>query len=232
MRLPRIRSARRQSSSDPPFVRSRVCFMISALLTDLYQLTMAHGYFRSGRVRDEAVFHLSFRKHPFEGSYAIAAGLDAVIDLVEGFRFQAEDVDYLASLAGDDQNPIFAADFLDYLRTLELRVDIDALPEGTLVFANEPLVRVRGRLLEAQLLETALLNLINFQTLVATKATRVCLAAGANQCWSSDFAGHRASTGPSPPVAPRISAAARRPATCSPANATVSRCAAPTPTAG
>jgi nicotinate phosphoribosyltransferase len=152
--------------------------MISALLTDLYQLTMAHGYFRSGRARDEAVFHLSFRKHPFEGSYAIAAGLEAVVDLVEGFRFEAGDVDYLASLAGDDQSPTFGADFLDYLRALELRVDIDAVPEGTLVFANEPLVRVRGGLLEAQLLETVLLNLINFQTLVATKATRVCLAAG------------------------------------------------------
>jgi nicotinate phosphoribosyltransferase len=151
--------------------------MTSALLTDLYQLTMAHGYFRSGRLRDEAVFHLFFRKHPFDGSYAIAAGLEAAIEFVEGYHFGADDVDYLASLAGQDGSPAFGADFLDYLRTLKLRVDIDALPEGTLVFANEPLVRVRGRLLEAQLLETTLLNLINFQTLIATKASRVCQAA-------------------------------------------------------
>lgn len=152
--------------------------MMSPLLTDLYQLTMASGYFRSGRARDEAVFHLFFRTHPFGGSYAIAAGLEAVVDLVEGFRFAADDIDYLASLAGEDGGPEFGADFLDYLRVLRLRVDIDAVPEGNLVFAHEPILRVRGRLLEAQLLETALLNLVNFQTLIATKATRVCQAAG------------------------------------------------------
>src|SRR5687768_12178981 len=151
--------------------------MISPLCTDLYQLTMASGYFRSGRARDEAVFHLFFRTHPFGGSYAIAAGLEAVVELVEGFRFGADDIDYLASLAAQDGGPEFGADFLDYLRLLRLRVDIDAVPEGNLVFAHEPIVRVRGRLLEAQLLETALLNLINFQTLIATKATRVCQAA-------------------------------------------------------
>lgn len=151
--------------------------MTSALLTDLYQLTMAHGYFRSGRVRDEGVFHLFFRKHPFEGGYAIAAGLEAALDYVEGFHFEADDVAYLASLSGQEGGPTFGADFLDYLRALKLRVDIDAIPEGTLVFGSEPLLRVRGRLLEAQLLETALLNLINFQTLIATKATRVCQAA-------------------------------------------------------
>jgi nicotinate phosphoribosyltransferase len=152
--------------------------MISALLTDLYQLTMAHGYFRSGRVRDEAVFHLFFRRHPFQGSYAVAAGLEAVVDFVEGFHFEAGDVDYLASLAAEGGGPVFGADFLDFLRALRLRVDIDAVPEGTVVFANEPLLRVRGRLLEAQLLETILLNLVNFQTLVATKAARVCQVAG------------------------------------------------------
>lgn len=152
--------------------------MMSPLLTDLYQLTMASGYFRSGRARDEAVFHLFFRTHPFGGSYAIAAGLEAVVELVEGFRFAADDIDYLASLGAEEGGPEFGADFLDYLRVLRLHVDIDAAPEGSLVFANEPILRVRGRLLEAQLLETALLNRINFQTLIATKATRVCQAAG------------------------------------------------------
>src|SRR5262245_61008563 len=151
--------------------------MISPLLTDLYQLTMAHGYFRSGRSRDEAVFHLFFRKPPFEGGYAIAAGLDPVLELLEGFRFEAADVDYLASLSTGAGTPMFGADFLDHLRVLRPRLDIDAVPEGTLVFGNEPLVRVRGRLLEAQLLETPLLNLVNFETLIATKAARICLAA-------------------------------------------------------
>ena len=151
--------------------------MISPLLTDLYQLTMAHGYFRSGRARDEGVFHLFFRKHPFEGSYAIAAGIEPLVDFITEYRFGAEDVDYLASLSEQGGSPAFGADFLDYLRALRLRVDVDAAPEGSLVFANEPIVRVRGRLIEAQLLETTLLNLVNFQTLVATKAARVCHAA-------------------------------------------------------
>jgi nicotinate phosphoribosyltransferase len=152
--------------------------MLSPLLTDLYQLTMAHGYFRAGRVDDTAVFHLFFRKLPFAGGYAIAAGLEPVLEFVEGFRFQADDVAYLGSLRGSDDQPLFGADFLDYLRGLRLSLDIDAMPEGTLVFAHEPLLRVRGSLIEAQLLETTLLNLVNFQTLIATKAARVCQAAG------------------------------------------------------
>ena len=150
---------------------------IVPLLTDLYQLTMAHGYFRSGRARDEAVFHLFFRKPPFDGGYAISAGLESVLEIVEGFRFDAADVEYLGSLSTGQGTPLFAADFLDYLRALRLRVDIDAMPEGTVAFGNEPLLRVRGRLLDAQLLETPLLNLINFQTLIATKAARICQAA-------------------------------------------------------
>jgi nicotinate phosphoribosyltransferase len=152
--------------------------MISPLLTDLYQLTMAHGYFRAGRRRDRAVFHLFFRKLPFAGGYAVAAGLEPVLDLIAGFRFEADDVAYLGTLTGEDGQALFGADFLDYLRALRLSLDVEAVPEGTLVFANEPLLRVRGSLIEAQLLETALLNVINFQTLIATKAARVCEAAG------------------------------------------------------
>ncbi|MFM2417348.1 MAG: hypothetical protein RL385_2071 [Pseudomonadota bacterium] len=151
--------------------------MISPLLTDLYQLTMAHGYFRCGRVADEAVFHLFFRKLPFHGGYAIAAGLEPVLDFIEGFKFADDDLAFLRSLTGHDGAALFGADFLDYLRGLRLSVDIDAVPEGSLVFAHEPLLRVRGSLIEAQLLETSLLNIINFQTLVATKSARVCGAA-------------------------------------------------------
>jgi len=151
--------------------------MISPLLTDLYQLTMAQGYFRAGRAADQAVFHLFFRKLPFAGGYALAAGLEPVLELVEKFHFQADDLAYLATLQGSDGEPLFVADFLSYLQALRLRVDIDAVPEGTLVFGHEPLLRVRGSLIEAQLLETALLNVINFQTLIATKAARVCQAA-------------------------------------------------------
>jgi nicotinate phosphoribosyltransferase len=151
--------------------------MISALLTDLYQLTMAHGYFRAQRTEDEAVFHLFFRTLPFRGGYAIAAGLESVLELIEGFCFSGEEVGYLAQLQGADGTPLFAPDFLEYLRALRLSLDVEAVPEGTAVFPNAPLLRVRGRLIEAQLLETVLLNVINFQTLIATKAARVCQAA-------------------------------------------------------
>ncbi len=151
--------------------------MLSSLITDLYQLTMAQGYFLAGKLTDQAVFHLYFRKQPFKGGYAIAAGLESALDLVEGFRFEASDLAYLRALTSPDGSALFAPDFLQYLEKLELEVDIDAMPEGSLAFANEPLVRVRGPLLQGQLLETALLNLINFQTLIATKAARIVHAA-------------------------------------------------------
>ena len=147
-----------------------------SMLTDLYQLTMAYGYWKSGRAEEEAVFHLFFRTPPFGSGFTIAAGLDPALELVEQFSFAADDVEYLGSLTGTDDEPLFERGFLDYLRGLKLSVQIDAVPEGTVVFGSEPLMRVRGPLLQCQLLETALLNLINFQTLVATKAARISLA--------------------------------------------------------
>jgi len=149
-----------------------------ALLTDLYQLTMAQGYFAAGRAEHQAVFHLFFRKVPFHGGYAVACGLADVVDYLDGLRFEDSDLTYLASLRGDDDRPLFSDAFLRCLGDMVVRLDVDAIPEGTLVFAHEPLVRVKGPLLQAQLVETALLNAINFPTLVATKAARVCEAAG------------------------------------------------------
>jgi nicotinate phosphoribosyltransferase len=149
----------------------------SPLLTDLYQLTMAQAYLLSGRADDEAVFHLHFRKVPFGGGYAVACGLEDALAFLAHYRFSGEDLAYLASLAGDDGQPLFQERFLRHLQDLRLTVDVDAIPEGTLVFGQEPLVRVRGPILQGQLLETTLLNLINFQTLTATKAARICLAA-------------------------------------------------------
>lgn len=149
----------------------------SPLLTDLYQLTMAAGYWQSGKAEQEAVFHLSFRKMPFGGGYAVAAGLADAVRWLESFRFKPEDLAYLATLPGRDGKPIFGNGFLDYLSTLRWTCDVDAIPEGTVVFAHEPLLRVKGPLLQAQLVETALLNVVNFQTLIATKAARVCEAA-------------------------------------------------------
>ena len=148
-----------------------------ALLTDLYQLTMAYGYWKMGWLEREAVFCLSFRRSPFRGGFTVAAGLATAIEYLENLRFTPEDTAYLAGLCGNDGRPLLAAEFLDFLGRLTLHCDIDAVPEGTIVFPHEPLVRVRGPLLEAQLLETPLLNILNFQTLVATKAARVVLAA-------------------------------------------------------
>lgn len=143
-----------------------------ALLTDLYQLTMMQGYYQNGYEDKEAVFDLYFRKIPNGGGYAIAAGLEQVVEYVESIQFTTEDIAYLRGLN------LFDEDFLNVLKDFGFHGDIDAVPEGTVVFPYEPLVRVKGRIFEAQLMETALLNIINFETLIATKASRVVAATG------------------------------------------------------
>jgi nicotinate phosphoribosyltransferase len=148
-----------------------------ALLTDLYQLTMACAYWKVGIADREAAFHLLFRKQPFGNGYAIACGLHYAIDYIQHLKFEISDLEYLATLTGNDGKPLFDRAFLDYLRDTPIQLDVDAAPEGTVVFPNEPILRVRGPILCAQIVETALLNMINFQTLIATKASRVCLAA-------------------------------------------------------
>ena len=150
----------------------------SPLLTDLYQLTMAYGYWKSGTQEREAVFHLSFRKNPFQSGYSVGCGLADAIGFMEAFRFDDDELAYLGTLKGNDGAALFERGFLDYLRDLRFSCDVDAIPEGTVVFPHEPLLRVRGPILQGQILETALLNIINFQTLIATKAARVCHAAG------------------------------------------------------
>ncbi len=151
-----------------------------ALLTDLYQLTMAYAYWRSGTYKKEAVFHLYFRKAPFHNGSAVACGLHYTIDFLKRFRFDQSDLDYLSTLQGADKEPLFAREFLDYLKSLKFTCDLDSVPEGTIVFPQEPLLRIQGPIVECQLLETALLNIWNFQTLVATKANRIREAAGSD----------------------------------------------------
>ncbi len=148
-----------------------------SLLTDLYQLTMAQGYWRQGLAERRACFHLFFRRNPFRGGYAITAGLADAIAYLDDVKFSDDDVAYLAELKNSDGSPLFDPPFLSHLATLEWSLDIDAMPEGTLAFPHEPLVRVTGPLLQAQIVETPLLNIINFQTLIATKAARICRAA-------------------------------------------------------
>ncbi len=148
-----------------------------ALLTDFYELTMAAAAWKGGVAGKEAVFHLSFRRNPFEGGYAVAAGLEDAVDLILHHRFTPDDLAFLAGQHGSDGKSLFDPAFLDWLGELKLDVDVDAVPEGTVVFPHEPLLRVRGPVVPCMLLEAPLLALVNFQTLVATKAARIVLAA-------------------------------------------------------
>jgi nicotinate phosphoribosyltransferase len=150
---------------------------LSALTTDLYEVTMACGYWNAGVSDYEAAFHVTFRENPFGGEVTVACGLASAIDFLRAFHFNETEIDYLASQRGNDGKPLFDPGFLDYLRSLRLTCEIDAIPEGTVVFPNEPLMRVSGPIVQCQLLETALLNILNFESLIATKAARVCLAA-------------------------------------------------------
>ena len=143
----------------------------SPLLTDLYELTMLAGYLEEGMADKSAVFDLYFRSNPFEGGYAVFAGLEPALDFLESLRFSEEELTYLEGLG------LFKPRFIEYLRGFRFCGRVTAPPEGSLVFANEPLLTVEGTLAETQFVETALLNIINFQTLAATKAARICHAA-------------------------------------------------------
>ena len=148
-----------------------------SLLTDLYQMTMSYGYWKSGLHIKESVFHLFFRKRPFNGGFTIAAGLEYVIDFLENFRFDTSDINYLRTLKASDGSPLFTEDFFDYLSEMRFECDIDAVPEGTVMFPYEPMLRIQGPLIQCQFLESPLLNLMNFPTLIATKAARLRVAA-------------------------------------------------------
>ena len=140
------------------------------LLTDLYELTMMQGYFESNST-ETVIFDAFYRKNPCGNGYAIAAGLDQVIDYIKNLRFSPEDIEYLRGLH------IFHEDFLAYLADFHFEGDIYAIPEGTVVFPHEPLLKVIAPIMQAQLVETAILTIINHQSLIATKAARVVYAA-------------------------------------------------------
>ncbi|OQP07082.1 nicotinate phosphoribosyltransferase [Geobacillus sp. 46C-IIa] len=137
------------------------------LHTDLYQINMVETYWEDGMHERRAVFEVFFRKLPFGNGYAVFAGLERVIQFLQGFRFSDSDIDYLRNELG------YRDDFLNYLRTLRFTGTVRSMREGEIVFANEPIMRIEAPLAEAQLIETAILNIINFQTLIATKASRI-----------------------------------------------------------
>jgi nicotinate phosphoribosyltransferase len=148
-----------------------------ALLTDLYELTMAAAYLEQGKAADTATFDLYFRHSPFNGGYAIAAGLEDAIRAVMDVKFSDDDIQFLRAMKSSTGAPSFRGEFLQYLAHFRFGGDIRAIPEGTVVFPNEPLLQVSGTLIECQMVETVLLCHINFQTLVATKAARIWEAA-------------------------------------------------------
>ncbi len=141
-----------------------------AFYTDYYELTMAQGYFLSGRKDDLACFDYFFRDNPFDGGYVIFAGLSDLLQILENFKFHEDELDYLS-----DQG--FHSEFLNFLRDFQLNIDLYSAKEGEIVFPNEPIVRVEGTVIEAQILETLLLNILNFESLIATKASRMKYAA-------------------------------------------------------
>ena len=141
------------------------------LLTDLYELTMMQGYFKNVAQNETVIFDAFYRSNPMDSGYAISCGLEQVIDYIKNLHFSEEDISYLESLG------IFDRDFLEYLRDFRFTGDIYALPEGTVMFPREPMIKVIAPIMQAQLIETAILNIMNHQSLIATKASRVCYAA-------------------------------------------------------
>lgn len=147
------------------------------LLTDLYEISMAEGYWRSGLASMEACFTSFFRENPCNGGFAVVCGTGQLASLIEGFRYSSEDIAYLEGLEAPGGGPLFSREFLAWLAAWRPRLTVDALREGDLAFPREPVVRVTGPMIDCQLIESPLLNVVNFETLVATKAARVCLAA-------------------------------------------------------
>ena len=141
----------------------------SALFTDFYELTMAQGYWKDD-MNQKVVFDMFFRKNPFNGGFSILAGNETLMDHIMNFRFSEEDIEYLS------EQKIFEKGFLDYLRTFKFSGDLYTMDEGTVIFPQEPIVRIHANLIEAQILEGVILNQINFQSLIATKTARIWLA--------------------------------------------------------
>ena len=143
----------------------------SALFTDFYELTMAQGYWKQ-KMDEPAVFDMFFRRQPFNGGFSVFAGLDTLLEALTNFTFSSEDIEYLAA------QKIFEKDFLDYLKDFKFTGDLYAMDEGSIIFPNEPIIRIHASLIEAQIIEGLVLNHINFQSLIATKTARVWLASG------------------------------------------------------
>ena len=155
-----------------------------SMMMDLYEMTMANGYFANSDTQPRVIFDIFYRKNPDGGGFAIFAGLEQILEYIENMHFTEQDIEYFASLK------LFSQEFLNYLKDFRFTGDIYAFPEGTIMYPNEPCVTVVAPLIDAQLVETALLALFNHQSLIATKASRIVRAAGNRAV--SDFGARRA----------------------------------------
>lgn len=155
--------------------------------TDLYQLTMAQGYWKKGLAERRAAFYSTFRMPPFNGGFTLFCGLENFSDFLERFGFSEDDTKYLSTLKNPDGTNLFEDEFLGYLENMTFSCDVFSPPEGSIVFPATPIIRIEGPLIQCQILETPLLNIINHQTLIATKAARVCLASGDQQVLEFGF---------------------------------------------
>lgn len=164
-------------------------YTMNATLLDLYELTMAQGYFHNENANQQGSFYVFFRDYPFDGGYAIACGIQQIVEYIKSFKFTNDDIEYLKSLKDSEGEQKFTNDFLTYLKKLTLKVNIDSVEEGCVVFPYEPIMQINGSILECQLIETAILNAFNYQTLIATKASRIVNAAN---CPVAEFGLRRA----------------------------------------
>lgn len=144
-----------------------------SLYTDLYQISMAQGYYFDN-IDEEASFYMFFRDYPFNGGYAVAAGMAQLAEMIDGYSFNKGDIEYLKGIDAPGGGRLFDERFLEYLSEMELTINIDSVKEGEVVFPFEPILRVTGPIMQCQLVETMLLNCVNFQTLIATEAARIC----------------------------------------------------------
>jgi len=152
-----------------------------SLLTDLYQLTMSYGYWKKGIHLRESNFSVFFRKNPFNSGYAVCCGLEFIIDYLKNLKFTESDLNYLKSLKSNDDSSLFDEGFLKFLKSFKFSCDVEAIEEGRIVFANEPIINIRGPIYQCQLVESAIINIFNFNTLIATKASRMKYSAKSDE---------------------------------------------------
>ncbi len=148
-----------------------------SLLTDLYQLTMSYGYWKNNLHLRESNFSVFFRNNPFNSGYAVCCGLELIIDYLKNLRFTDSDIQYLKTLKSDDGKKMFNEKFLQFLQSFKFSCDVEAIEEGRVIFSNEPIINIRGPIYQCQIVESALINIFNFNTLIATKASRMSLSA-------------------------------------------------------